>query len=99
VIEGNLLLEGPSSRALGRPLPILLVELGSGTRTIVESFSDGSFYRMGLPPGRYEATVEAAVLDRLGLGVRPIRFELRPSRSAGEPGPTVSGLRLLLRPR
>ncbi|MBA3259076.1 MAG: hypothetical protein H0T68_06390 [Gemmatimonadales bacterium] len=99
VIDGNLLLDGPSSRPLGRPLPILLVELGSGTQAIVESFTDGSFYRMGLPPGRYEATVEAAVLNRLGLAARPVRFELRPSRSAGDPGPTASGLRLLLRPR
>jgi hypothetical protein len=38
-----------------RPLPILLVELGSGDRTVIESFGDGSFYRMGLPPGSYEA--------------------------------------------
>ncbi len=99
VIEGNLLLEGPSSQPLERPLPIVLVELGRGTRTIVESFSDGSFYRMGLPPGRYEATVEDAVLNRLGLKAKPIHFELRPSRSAGDPGPTVSGLRLVLQPR
>jgi hypothetical protein len=65
----------------------------------VESFSDGSFYRMGLPPGRYEATVEDSVISRLGLRADTARFELRAGRSATEPGAAVSGLRILVRRR
>ncbi len=99
IVEGSLLLEGSVSRSVTRPLSILLVELGSGTRTVIESFSDGSFYRMGLPPGRYEARVDETMLRALGLTGEPVRFELSPGRSASDPGPTLSGLRLVLRPR
>jgi hypothetical protein len=99
IVEGSLLVEGNASRSITRPLPIQLVELGSGTQTVIESFSDGSFYRMGLPPGRYEARVDEMILRSLGLTGEPIRFELKPGRSASDPGPTLSGLRLVLRPR
>ena len=99
VVEGSLLLDQPSSRLLERPLPIVLTHRESGTRTVVESFSDGSFYRMGLRPGRYEATVEDSVISRLGLRADTARFELRAGRSASEPGATVSDLRILLRRR
>jgi hypothetical protein len=86
-------------RSLNRPLPIVLVETKTGTRTIVESFTDGSFYRMGLRPGRYQATVEDGVLRQMGLVADTLRFELQPGRSAAEPGPMLSDLRLMLRPR
>ena len=99
IIEGSLLVEGNASRSITRPLPIQLVELASGTQTVIESFSDGSFYRMGLPPGRYEARVDEMILGSLGLTGEPIRFELKPGRSASDPGPTLSGLRLVLRRR
>ena len=99
VVEGSIRLEGPSSRPLSRPLAIALTETTSGTRTIVEPFTDGSFYRMGLRPGRYEATVDPASLRDLGLSADTVRFELHPARSASQPGPAVSGLLLLLRPR
>jgi hypothetical protein len=99
VIEGSLVLDGATSRSLGRPLPIVLTETGTGTRTIVESFTDGSFYRMGLRPGRYEATIEGKVLAPVGLLADTLRFELRPGHSPAEPGPVLSGLRLILRER
>jgi hypothetical protein len=99
VVEGSVRLEGSSSRPLTRPLTIVLTETGSTTRTIVEPFSDGSFYRMGLRPGHYEAAVDDASLRDLGLLADTVRFELHPGGSATEPGPTVSGLLLLLRPR
>jgi hypothetical protein len=97
VIEGSLVLDGRTSQSLNRPLPIVLVETRTGTRTIVESFTDGSFYRMGLRPGRYQATVEDGVLRPMGLLADTLRFELRPGRSAAEPGPVLSDLRLMLR--
>lgn len=97
VIEGSIVLDGSRSQSLGRPLPIVLTATQTGTRTVVESFTDGSFYRMGLRPGRYEATVEDGVLERMGLLADTLRFELRPGHSAAEPGPVLSGLRLILR--
>ncbi len=99
VVEGSLLLDGTSSMALERPLSILLTEVGSQLETLVESFSDGSFYRMGLRPGRYEATVPDSAAARLGLRADTARFELRSGGSANEPGATVSDLRILLHRR
>lgn len=99
VVEGSLMLDEPSSRLLERPLPIVLTHQVSGARTVVQSFSDGSFYRMGLRPGRYEATVEDSVISHLVLRADTARFELRAGRSANEPGATVSDLRIFLRRR
>jgi len=45
---------------------------------MVEPFSDGSFYRMGLRPGHYEATIDDASLAGLGFLADTVRFELRP---------------------
>jgi hypothetical protein len=97
VIEGSLVLDGRMSQSLGRPLPIVLTETETGTRTTIVSFTDGSFYRMGLRPGRYEATVEAGVLERMGLRADTLRFELRSGHSVEESGPVLSELRLILR--
>jgi hypothetical protein len=99
IVEGNVVLEGSTSRSITRPIPILLVEQEHGARTVIESFSDGSFYRMGLPPGHYEARVDEMMLRSLGLTGKPVRFELRRGRSASDPGSTVSDLHLVLRSR
>jgi hypothetical protein len=97
VIEGTVVIEGTTSQPLGRPLRLLLIEQASGTRTSLESFSDGSFYRMGLRAGRYEMIVEERELTPLGLRADTLRFELSPSRSSNEPGSVLSDLRLRLR--
>jgi hypothetical protein len=98
VIEGTVVIEDSTSRPLGRPLPLVLIELASGTRTSVESFSDGSFYQMGLRPGRYEMIVEPGALTALDLRADTLHFELLPSRSSSQPGSLLSDLRLRLRP-
>jgi hypothetical protein len=92
-----VVIEGTTSQPLGRPLRLLLIEQASGTRTSLESFSDGSFYRMGLRAGRYEMIVEERELTPLGLRADTLRFELSPSRSSNEPGSVLSDLRLRLR--
>jgi hypothetical protein len=97
VIEGTVVMEGSTSRPLGRPLPLVLIESASGTRTSLESFSDGSFYQMGLRPGRYEMIVEPRALTPLGLRADTLHFELSPSRSSSQPGSVLSDLRLMLR--
>ncbi|MBE0595104.1 MAG: carboxypeptidase regulatory-like domain-containing protein, partial [Gemmatimonadales bacterium] len=43
------------------------------------TFSDGSFYVMGVRPGRYLATVEERVQDLLSLSVQPAEFEVLPT--------------------
>jgi hypothetical protein len=98
IIEGSLVLDRQGS-SLTRPILIVLTELESGTRLTLESFSDGSFYRMGVRPGRYVATVEDRELQPLGLVADTLRFELQPGHSAAEPGRVLSDLRLRLRTR
>ena len=92
----SLVLDGRPSQSLPRPIPIVLTEIQSGIRTVIESFRDGSFYRMGLRPGRYEATIEREVLAPMGLKADSLSFELAPSRSL-EQGAMLSDLRLILR--
>ncbi|MEP7227586.1 MAG: hypothetical protein ABI785_09520 [Gemmatimonadales bacterium] len=98
VIEGSLMMDEPTPQPLNRALEVVLTEVGSGRRTVVESFTDGGFYRMGHPPGRYEATVEQRQLERLGLRADTLRLELKGGQSGAEPGPVLSNLRLVLRP-
>ncbi len=90
VIEGRVRMDGPAA-PLTHPISILLLELKTGTRTVLESFSDGSFYRMGLPAGSSAATVEDHVLGPLSLRADTVHFELRPSASATDPGPARLG--------
>jgi hypothetical protein len=97
VIEGTVVMEGTTSQSLGRPLPLVLIESSSGTRTSLESFTDGSFYWMGLRPGRYKMILEERTLKALGLGVDTLHFELLPSRSSSQTGTVLSDLRLRLR--
>ncbi|HYF40255.1 MAG TPA: hypothetical protein VD930_11235, partial [Gemmatimonadales bacterium] len=97
VIEGSLVMESGPARPLPRSVRIVVTETNTKTRTTLESFTDGSFYLMGLRPGRYEAVVDSAVLAQMGMTADTLRFELEPGHSAAEPGPTLSGLRLNLR--
>jgi hypothetical protein len=75
-------------------VPVLLRHTGSGAVTRTVTFSDGSFYAIGLRPGEYEATVPAEILDRLGADQLPIRFR---ADASGE-GAT-EGLVITLTPR
>jgi len=43
------------------------------------TFSDGSFYVMGVRPGRYLATVVEGVQEILSISVRPAEFEVLPT--------------------
>lgn len=43
------------------------------------TFTDGSFYLMGVRPGRYLATVVERVQEMLSLSVRPAEFEVPPT--------------------
>jgi hypothetical protein len=55
-------------------VPVLLRHAGSGAVIRTVTFSDGSFYAIGLRPGEYEASVPAETLDRLGADQLPVRF-------------------------
>jgi hypothetical protein len=72
---------------------VLLGEDGAGLRGVqvelrnqdtgdvysTATFSDGSFYVMGVRPGRYVATVVERVQELLSLSVQPAEFEVLPT--------------------
>jgi hypothetical protein len=86
VVEGAVVWAGDSAGRLERVLPVVLHRRGARERYTVETFEDGGFYRMGLPPGSYEAAVDPAALAALGLQADTARFEVSarlPARGAG----------------
>ena len=61
----------------GSALPgatVLLRHVGTNDTTQVVTFSDGTFYTLGVRPGTYEATVSATLLQRLNATSSPARF-------------------------
>jgi len=72
---------------------VLLLEQRSGRRREVTTFTDGSFYVLGLPPGEWEVTIDPALLDRLGQRADPLRFTIKQLLE----GQSVSGVNLLIR--
>ena len=66
---------GPSERA-ARFLEVELRNLDTEDIYTVTTFSDGSFYLLGVRPGRYEATVPQSLLDEQGLTVQSASFSV-----------------------
>jgi hypothetical protein len=89
VIEGRLWRStGGTPQPMGA-VPLLLTDRRGGTRRHFTSFSDGTFYLMGVKAGDYELTADGGVL------AGSVRFTLAPeSAAAGR-----SGLELVLTAR
>jgi hypothetical protein len=66
---------GPSERA-ARFIEVELRNLDTEDVYNVTTFSDGSFYLLGVRPGRYEATVSQSLLDEEGLTVQSASFSV-----------------------
>jgi hypothetical protein len=64
---------GPRGVA-ARFLDVVLLNLDTGDSYTVTTFSDGTFYSLGVRPGRYEATIPQESLDELGLVAEPAEF-------------------------
>jgi len=65
----------------------------TGEVRTLTTFSDGSFYSMGIRPGEWTLTIEARCLEFLEAAVDPIDFTIR----ADEDGDSVSGLEIVIR--
>ncbi len=76
-------------------VPVVLRELNTGAELTTMTFSDGGFYRAGVPPGEYEVTLPDAVLERLGAFAPPLSIFVPPG--AGEK--RYRDLQLRLEPR
>jgi hypothetical protein len=92
----------PASEASGRVVlgddqvgvggvAVVLRHLGSGAVSRVTTFSDGSFYAIGLRPGAYEVGVTSETLDLLHASQTKAGFTVNPGAGA-----TVDGIALRL---
>jgi len=77
-VTGYVVLDGEGVGGV----PVVLRELTTDAEIRVMTFSDGAFYRAGVPPGEYEVTLPEAVADRLGMFALPLHLVVPPG--AGE---------------
>ncbi len=94
ILEGRLEWSGAGSALAGR-IELVLEHQHSGVTQRIEPFSDGSFYQMGLRPGRYRLSLDGAAAAALGVAADPVTFELAAGTRAGtgSTGPVVLALR------
>jgi hypothetical protein len=78
--------DGRTAAGIGG-VPLLLRHLGSGAVVRTTTFSDGSFYAIGLRPGEYEASLTAETLTLLRARPGVVRFRVDPVG-----GSTVEGV-------
>ena len=97
VVEGRVSREEGGRRVgvAGVTLQLSDRRRGGATALRFTTFSDGAFYVLGVKPGDYDLTVDAAVLDALQATAAPLRVTLAPTRN----GVGLSGLEIELRPR
>ena len=88
VIEGRLVRRTPGGSAPVAGVKLVLKRRGSREVRSLVTFSDGDFYLMGVRPGEYELSADAAVLSRMGLSGKPLTFTM----PASTDGATVDGL-------
>jgi hypothetical protein len=72
---------------------IVLRHRQSGEQRVISTFTDGTFYAIGVRPGDWEMRIDPGCLETLAASSDPVRFALAPSIE----GTTVSGLELILR--
>lgn len=96
VIEGHVWREIGGTREPIGVVGLVLTDRRAGTSRRFASFSDGSFYLMGVKAGDYELTVDgtAAGMAETGLSATGLRFMIEPDGAASG----RSGLELVLRP-
>jgi hypothetical protein len=59
-------------------IPVLLRNLDTGAEIRTLTFSDGAFYRAGVPPGEYEVALPEAVAEQLGVYALPLHLVVPP---------------------
>ena len=95
VIEGTVRWAAGSPGAASRSVSgvsIVMKHKESGEQRVISTFSDGSFYVIGVRPGEWEMRVDAKCQSLLKATAEPIVFALKASAE----GTTVSGLELVL---
>ncbi len=95
IVDGTVLKTDGTTTTAIPGLTIKIRSLSSAFQTSLSVFNDGTFYYMGLLPGRYEASVDSSQLAMLGVEADPpvLNFEVKNSKS----GDFVEGLKIILR--
>lgn len=92
VVDGKVLRESPTGLVGVAGVTVVLVDLHRGTRRSVTTFSDGTFYSMGVKPGDYEIRLDERSASRMGMTADPVRMTMR----IDPDGDTQSGIELKL---
>ncbi len=91
VIEGRL--SGPGARRAGAAaITLILQNTRTGEKRKIDTFSDGTFYAMGVRAGEWRLAVDPSCLTLLGATSAPVTFTMKGSAE----GESVSGLELVL---
>lgn len=91
VIEGRL--TGPAAhRAGSAAVTLILHSKKTGEKRRIDTFSDGTFYAMGVRAGEWTLSVDPGCLELLNATAAPVSFVMKGSAE----GETVSGLELVL---
>ncbi len=93
ILEGRMEWIGDAVGTLSGGVELVLEHVATGSRQQIEPFSDGSFYQMGLRPGRYRLFLDGAVASTLGLAADPVTFDLAAETGAGPSQLVVIALR------
>lgn len=76
VVEG-VVQRGETGEAVAG-VPLVLVERGSDRRRTATTFSDGTFYSMGITPGTWDVTVAPSALKLLDAQAEPVKLVIAP---------------------
>jgi hypothetical protein len=97
VLEGSVLLQTGSTLEAVPGIEIHVQSINGKYRKDIRIFADGSFYQMGVPPGKYIAYVDSTQLGILGASCDPpIRsFDVRITTE----GDYIEGMKFLLNKR
>ena len=94
VVEGaevsGQVLWGVAGRGVGG-LRVVMRDAATGARREATTFSDGTFYLLGLPPGTYDLGIEESLLAELRARAETVRFDV--GRGGGQ---RIEGLTLVL---
>ena len=81
----------PAGTRWSRPLQLVLVNVRTGSRRVVDTFSDGTFYEEGLAPGEYLVSVDAASLNGTGLVSGAVKTQVLPGRGTSNANLSAQG--------
>lgn len=93
VLEGAVVRATPAG---DEPVPgvnVILRHLKTGRIQTLSTFSDGTFYAVGIRPGEWEARVDPRAVTRLGTTADVVRFTLRQMLQ----GESLTGVTLRIR--